>query len=79
MFMPPSLCFLDLDQPFCFRVLLAGGLLGNHPVFVDVAKVLPDLDQPDLFVAREVGADHLGVSALAVVALAVMLSYTLRQ
>ena len=64
-------CSLDLDQPAGFRVLFAGGLFGNHPVLVDVAKVLSDLDQPDLFVAREVGADHLGVSALAVVALAV--------
>jgi len=67
----PSLCSLNLDQPAGFRVLLAGGLLGDHLVLFDVAKVLSDLDQPDLFVARQVGANHLGAAALAVVALAV--------
>ena len=71
MFMPASLCSLDFDQPLGFRVLFAGCLLGNHALFLDVAKVLPDLDEPNLLVSRKVGADHLCVSALTVVALAV--------
>ena len=50
---------------------LAGRLLKDEVVFVDVAKVVSDLDEPGLFVACEVGAVNAGVSALAVVALAV--------
>ena len=50
---------------------LAGGLFQDAALFVNVAKVVSDLDQPDLFVSGVVGADNLGVSALAVVALAV--------
>ena len=50
---------------------LAGRLLKDEVVFVDVAKVVSDFDEPGLFVACEVGAVNAGVSALAVVALAV--------
>ena len=60
-------------------MLFARGLLQDAGVFVDVAKVLSDLDQPDLFVSGKVGADHLCIAAFAVVALAVMLSCALRQ
>jgi len=75
----PSLYSLDFNQPAGFRMFFAGGLFNDAGVFVDVAKVLSDLDQPDFFVSGKVGSDHLCAAALAVVALAVMLSYTLRQ
>ena len=74
-----SLCPLNFDQPAGFRMLFARGLLQDAGVFVDVAKVLSDLDQPDFFVSGKVGSDHLCAAALAVVALAVMYSWTLWQ
>ena len=66
-----SLCSLDFDQPAGFRMLFAGGLLQDAGVFVDVAKVLSDLNQPDFFVSGKVGADHLRAAAFAIVALPV--------
>ena len=52
---------LDLDQPFGFRVALAGGLLKDQVIFVDVAKVVSDLNEPGVFVACEVRAVNAGV------------------
>jgi len=79
--MPLSLllCGLNLHQPLGFRMLFAGRLLNHQAPFVDVAKVLPDLDEPCFAVAFDIRAVNPGAAALAVVALAVMLSYTLRQ
>jgi len=58
---------------------LAGSLLDDHAVFIDVVQALADLDQPDVLVALDAGAVNRGRAAFAVVALAVMSSYTLRQ
>ena len=57
----------------------AGGLLKDLGVFLDVVQALADLDQSDILVALNAGAVHRGRAALAVVALAVMYSWTLRQ
>ncbi len=58
---------------------LAGGLLDDHAVFFDVVQALADLDQPDVLVALDAGAVNRSCSAFAVVALAVMYSWTLWQ
>ena len=52
-------------------MVFSGCLLEDAAFFVNVAKVLTDLDESDLFVACEVGAVNSGVSALTIVALAV--------
>ena len=62
---------LDLNQPLCFRVALAGSLLEDAAFIVDVAKVVSDLDEPLSLEACDVRAVNRGVTALAVVALAV--------
>ena len=49
----------------------SGSLLKDASALFDVAKVLSDLDESDLFVACEVGAVNSGVSAFPIVALAV--------
>ena len=46
-------------------------LLKDAGVLEDVAKVLSDLDQPDVFITGNVRAYDLCISRLAVVALAV--------
>ena len=61
----------DLDQPLGFGMAFASCLFKNAAVLVNVAKVLSDLDEPDVLVAGDVGAVHLGIAALAVVALSV--------
>jgi len=72
-------CSLDVYQPAGFRVALTGGLFHSHFVFHDVVQALADLDEPDAFVARNAGAQDPRLAALAVIALAVMYSWTLRQ
>jgi hypothetical protein len=60
-------------------VEFAGGLFKNLAVLFDVVQALADLDEAEAFKALDVGAVNAGRPALAVVALAVMSSYTLRQ
>ena len=61
----------NIDQPFGFLVVLAGGLLQNAAVLINVAKVLSDLHKPGILVAGDVGAVDLRAAALAIVALKV--------
>ena len=50
---------------------LAGSLLDDHAVFIDVVQALADLDQPDALEALDGCAVNAGLAAFAVVALAV--------